>query len=207
MAILLLATTPISASQARRSDLFVLRFRRDWPQDFQMLDQYRTRDGLVLAKNKGVDRGAIEHEFFSEARPTSIIQRFETPEEIASLILFHYDQGDVVGLRHALREFVNSFQERPIERFTSQGRLAPNDLEQALFAEHFALLIFRFRKAVGIHHQNVSLGELKRAGLVRCEIEHSQEIMFRGKLFDSSGGRPKQAGRSVSRADELSHPI
>ena len=88
MAILLLATTPISASQVRRSDLFVLRFRRDWPQDFQMLDQYRTRDGLVLAKNKGVDRGAIEHEFFSEARPTSIIQRFETPEEIAALVAF-----------------------------------------------------------------------------------------------------------------------
>jgi len=41
-----------------------------------------------LAKSKGVDRASIEHEFFSAARPTSIIQRFETPEEIAALVAF-----------------------------------------------------------------------------------------------------------------------
>jgi NAD(P)-dependent dehydrogenase (short-subunit alcohol dehydrogenase family) len=41
-----------------------------------------------LAKAKGVDRGSIEHQFFSEGRPTSIIQRFAAPEEIAALVAF-----------------------------------------------------------------------------------------------------------------------
>jgi NAD(P)-dependent dehydrogenase (short-subunit alcohol dehydrogenase family) len=41
-----------------------------------------------LAKAKGVDRGSIERQFFSEGRPTSIIQRFATPEEIAALVAF-----------------------------------------------------------------------------------------------------------------------
>jgi NAD(P)-dependent dehydrogenase (short-subunit alcohol dehydrogenase family) len=41
-----------------------------------------------LAAAKGVDRGAIERQFFSEGRPTSIIQRFATPEEIAALVAF-----------------------------------------------------------------------------------------------------------------------
>jgi NAD(P)-dependent dehydrogenase (short-subunit alcohol dehydrogenase family) len=41
-----------------------------------------------LAKTKGVDRSAVEREFFSEGRPSSIIQRFEKPEEIAALVAF-----------------------------------------------------------------------------------------------------------------------
>ena len=41
-----------------------------------------------LAKGKGSDRRAVEQQFFSEARPTSIIQRFATPEEVASLVAF-----------------------------------------------------------------------------------------------------------------------
>jgi len=41
-----------------------------------------------LAKAKGIDRGSIEHAFFSEGRPTSIIQRFIKPEEIAALVAF-----------------------------------------------------------------------------------------------------------------------
>src|ERR1700693_4301953 len=41
-----------------------------------------------LARTKGVDRSSIEREFFSEARPTSIIQRFEEPEEVAALVAF-----------------------------------------------------------------------------------------------------------------------
>ena len=41
-----------------------------------------------LASDKGLDRGAIEREFFSKGRPTSIIQRFETPEEVAALVAF-----------------------------------------------------------------------------------------------------------------------
>ena len=41
-----------------------------------------------LAKGKGVDRSAIEKQFFSEGRPSSIIQRFATPEEVAALVTF-----------------------------------------------------------------------------------------------------------------------
>jgi NAD(P)-dependent dehydrogenase (short-subunit alcohol dehydrogenase family) len=39
-----------------------------------------------LAKAKGVDRSAIEAEFFHSARPSSLIQRFSSTEEIASLV-------------------------------------------------------------------------------------------------------------------------
>ena len=41
-----------------------------------------------LAGTKNVDRASIERQFFSEARPTSLIQRFATPEEVASLVAF-----------------------------------------------------------------------------------------------------------------------
>jgi NAD(P)-dependent dehydrogenase (short-subunit alcohol dehydrogenase family) len=41
-----------------------------------------------LAKNKGIDRAAFERQFFAEARPSSIIQRFATPEEVAVLVAF-----------------------------------------------------------------------------------------------------------------------
>jgi NAD(P)-dependent dehydrogenase (short-subunit alcohol dehydrogenase family) len=41
-----------------------------------------------LARAKGVDRSSIEQQFFSEGRPTSIIQRFIAPEEIAALVAF-----------------------------------------------------------------------------------------------------------------------
>ena len=41
-----------------------------------------------LAAEKGVDRRAFEQEFFQKARPTSILQRFTTPEEVASVVAF-----------------------------------------------------------------------------------------------------------------------
>jgi NAD(P)-dependent dehydrogenase (short-subunit alcohol dehydrogenase family) len=41
-----------------------------------------------LAKAKGVDRSSVERQFFSEGRPTSLIQRFATPDEIAALVAF-----------------------------------------------------------------------------------------------------------------------
>lgn len=41
-----------------------------------------------LARAKGVDRRTIEHQFFVKDRPTSIIQRFATSEEIAALVAF-----------------------------------------------------------------------------------------------------------------------
>src|SRR4051794_14378068 len=41
-----------------------------------------------LAEGKKVDRGSIEKQFFSEARPSSILQRFATPEEVAAVVAF-----------------------------------------------------------------------------------------------------------------------
>jgi NAD(P)-dependent dehydrogenase (short-subunit alcohol dehydrogenase family) len=41
-----------------------------------------------LATEKGVEREAVEKEFFEKARPSSILQRFTTPEEIASVVAF-----------------------------------------------------------------------------------------------------------------------
>ncbi len=42
----------------------------------------------ALAKNEGVSFEAVEKEFFAKARPTSLIKRFETPEEVASLVAY-----------------------------------------------------------------------------------------------------------------------
>jgi NAD(P)-dependent dehydrogenase (short-subunit alcohol dehydrogenase family) len=41
-----------------------------------------------LAKAKGVSAEEVEREFFREMRPTSLLRRFETPEEIASLVTY-----------------------------------------------------------------------------------------------------------------------
>jgi NAD(P)-dependent dehydrogenase (short-subunit alcohol dehydrogenase family) len=41
-----------------------------------------------LAAQQGVDRAAVEREFFRSARPTSLLQRFATPEEVASMIVY-----------------------------------------------------------------------------------------------------------------------
>jgi len=41
-----------------------------------------------LARERGVTRDAMEREFFEKARPTSLLQRFITSEEIASVVTF-----------------------------------------------------------------------------------------------------------------------
>jgi NAD(P)-dependent dehydrogenase (short-subunit alcohol dehydrogenase family) len=41
-----------------------------------------------LASFSGKDTATVEREFFSTARPTSIIQRFATPDEVAALITY-----------------------------------------------------------------------------------------------------------------------
>jgi len=41
-----------------------------------------------LAASRKLDAAAMEREFFSTARPSSVIQRFATPAEVASLIAF-----------------------------------------------------------------------------------------------------------------------
>ncbi|HET9955319.1 MAG TPA: SDR family oxidoreductase [Polyangiaceae bacterium] len=41
-----------------------------------------------MAKARGVDAATIEAEFFKTARPSSVIQRFATPEEVAALVAY-----------------------------------------------------------------------------------------------------------------------
>jgi NAD(P)-dependent dehydrogenase (short-subunit alcohol dehydrogenase family) len=41
-----------------------------------------------LAESKGVSVEEMEREFFTTARPTSILQRFATPEEVAAMIVY-----------------------------------------------------------------------------------------------------------------------
>jgi NAD(P)-dependent dehydrogenase (short-subunit alcohol dehydrogenase family) len=41
-----------------------------------------------LATERGIDRADMEKKFFQEARPSSLLQRFITPEEIASVVAF-----------------------------------------------------------------------------------------------------------------------
>jgi NAD(P)-dependent dehydrogenase (short-subunit alcohol dehydrogenase family) len=41
-----------------------------------------------LATAHGVDRAAIEREFFTKARPSSLLQRFATTEEVAAVVAF-----------------------------------------------------------------------------------------------------------------------
>jgi NAD(P)-dependent dehydrogenase (short-subunit alcohol dehydrogenase family) len=41
-----------------------------------------------LARQQGVDVGTVEAEFFRTARPSSIIKRFATPEEVAEMVAY-----------------------------------------------------------------------------------------------------------------------
>ena len=41
-----------------------------------------------LAKQRGVERSVVEAEFFQTARPSSLIKRFATVEEVASMIVY-----------------------------------------------------------------------------------------------------------------------
>ena len=41
-----------------------------------------------MAKASGKSAQAVESEFFKTARPTSLLQRFATPEEVAALVTY-----------------------------------------------------------------------------------------------------------------------
>lgn len=41
-----------------------------------------------LAKNQGSDPAAVEKEFFRSARPSSLLKRFATPEEVAAMVVY-----------------------------------------------------------------------------------------------------------------------
>jgi NAD(P)-dependent dehydrogenase (short-subunit alcohol dehydrogenase family) len=41
-----------------------------------------------MARQQGVTKAEIEKQFFASVRPSSLLKRFETPEEIASVVAF-----------------------------------------------------------------------------------------------------------------------
>jgi NAD(P)-dependent dehydrogenase (short-subunit alcohol dehydrogenase family) len=41
-----------------------------------------------LARTEGIDRAAFERQFFTSMRPSSLLKRFERPEEIAAVVAF-----------------------------------------------------------------------------------------------------------------------
>jgi NAD(P)-dependent dehydrogenase (short-subunit alcohol dehydrogenase family) len=41
-----------------------------------------------MAAERGIDAGEMEREFFRTARPTSVLQRFSTPDEVAAMIVY-----------------------------------------------------------------------------------------------------------------------
>jgi NAD(P)-dependent dehydrogenase (short-subunit alcohol dehydrogenase family) len=41
-----------------------------------------------LASSRGIDTATVEREFFATARPSSILQRFSTPDEVAAMITY-----------------------------------------------------------------------------------------------------------------------
>ena len=41
-----------------------------------------------MAKGQGGDEGAVEKEFFRSVRPSSLLKRFATPEEVAALVVY-----------------------------------------------------------------------------------------------------------------------
>src|SRR5580658_850084 len=47
-------------------------------------------EGFVdsMAANRGTDRATIEREFFKNVRPSSLLRRFATPEEVAAMVTF-----------------------------------------------------------------------------------------------------------------------
>jgi len=41
-----------------------------------------------LATERGIDFATMEREFFATARPSSLLQRFATPEEVAAMVVY-----------------------------------------------------------------------------------------------------------------------
>ena len=41
-----------------------------------------------LAKSRAMDTAAVEEEFFRSARPTSLLKRFSTPQEVAAMVVY-----------------------------------------------------------------------------------------------------------------------
>src|SRR5262249_28040267 len=48
-----------------------------------------------LAKSQGISAAEVEEQFFASVRPTSLLRRFETPEEIGLVVAFVASEGAV----------------------------------------------------------------------------------------------------------------
>ena len=117
---------------------------------------------------------------------------------------FNDHEGDVVGLWRALSEILNGFQEALLNRVTSRVGIPLNNLPQSFLSEHFLLRVFRFRKSIGRHDQNVSFVEMERAGLAGGEIARPPRDMNVGdQLFNLFRSGAVQIAWIISCADEL----
>ena len=118
--------------------------------------------------------------------------------------LFNDYEGDVVGLWRALSEILNGFQEALLNRVTSRVGIPLNDLPQPFLSEHFVLRIFRVRKPIGRHDQNVSFVEMERAGFAGDEIPSPPgDMNVEYQLFNLFRSGAVQIAWIISCADEL----
>ena len=88
--------------------------------------------GVVAGRNTRHVLGCSRHG--GDRRRRSIVRNCDWRLKTAtvSLIFFNDHEGDVVGLRRALSEFLDGLQELLLERLASRGRLLPDDLQQSL---------------------------------------------------------------------------
>jgi len=60
-----------------------------------------------MATQQGITKAEVEKQFFASVRPTSLLKRFETPEEVAAVVAFHAStqataiNGSAVALKEA----------------------------------------------------------------------------------------------------------
>jgi NAD(P)-dependent dehydrogenase (short-subunit alcohol dehydrogenase family) len=58
------------------------------PKPFEEITDTDWSDIIDLAKSKGIPSTEVEKQFFETARPSSLLRRFATPEEVAALVAF-----------------------------------------------------------------------------------------------------------------------
>ena len=56
-----------------------------------------------LAKTQGTDKDTVEKEFFRTVRPSSLLKRFATPEEVAAMVVYVCSQAASATNGAALR--------------------------------------------------------------------------------------------------------
>jgi NAD(P)-dependent dehydrogenase (short-subunit alcohol dehydrogenase family) len=56
-----------------------------------------------LGRHRGIDAATAERQFFSDVRPTSLLRRFATPQEVANLVVYVAGEGSSATNGAALR--------------------------------------------------------------------------------------------------------